>query len=97
MATAWITEYSQIGADKNGRIPLALEPADVDQALTYTTTTQSAAFGVGTLIVRFISTTNCHIAFGADPTATTSKQYVPAGAEVWRRVIPGHKVAAVTA
>lgn len=98
MATLYVTEYAALGADIGGsRAPVAVEPAVTTQTVSFTTTTQSNAFNSSTRFVRLISTADCHLLFGSDPTATTSHQKVAANAVEWRAVHPGHKVAAVTA
>ena len=97
MATAYITEYRNIGIQQGNVIPVAAEPAIAEQTVSFTTTTQSAAFNAQTRFVRITSDAECHMKFGADPTATTSTQQVQADTVEWRMVEPGHKVAFVTA
>jgi hypothetical protein len=97
MATLYITEYERIGAAKGIPAPIAQEPAVAEQAVTFTTATASAAFGGTTRYVRIVANADAHIKFGADPTATTSHQWIAVGTEYWRGVLPGQKVSAVTA
>lgn len=97
MATLWVTEYDKFPSPRGVVLPIANEPRVANQTVTFTTTTQSAAFNAETRYVRVISTTNCHLEFGSNPTATTSTQFLPANTEAWRQVVPGDKVAAVTA
>lgn len=52
-------------------------------------------FGTYTTVVRLCSTTACHIALGASPTATTSSPYLPANTPWFIEVAPGQKVAAI--
>jgi hypothetical protein len=62
------------------------------------TSAQSAAFGNHTHEVRIVSTTNCHINFGANPTAAATDNngiYLPAGVVEYFHVSPGQKVAAI--
>jgi len=72
----------------------------------YPLTTQTAAFtassaaitnAVGSQVnkVRLLATQNCHIAFGASPTATTSDFYLPSGVVEYFTIKPGQKVAAI--
>lgn len=96
MATAYITEYNSIGVQM-GTVPVAQEPAVTDQTVTFTTATQSAAFNANTKYIRLIADAECHLQFGANPTATTSMQQVQADTEIWRMVTPGHKVSIVAA
>jgi hypothetical protein len=62
------------------------------------TSAQSAAFGTSTTEVRIVSTTNCHIAFGVNPTAAATDNngfYLPAGVVEYFHVTPGQKLAAI--
>jgi hypothetical protein len=94
MATAWISEYPVLSADAEGqKIAVAPEPATTTQAVTFSTSAQSAAFGSQTRFVRIVASADCHLLFGANPTATASHQFLPQGAEAWRGVDPGGKVA----
>lgn len=97
MATAYITEYNVIGVQMGNSVPVAQEPAHAEQTVSFTTTTQSAAFNEYTKYIRLVADAECHIKFGSNPTATTSTQQIQADTEVWRMVTPGHKVALVTA
>ena len=97
MATAYITEYSNIGIQQGNSIPVAVEPAVADQTVTFTTATQSSAFNAATAFIRLTADAECHVKFGSNPTATTSMQQVQADTEIWRMVTPGHKVSLVTA
>jgi len=93
MATLWITEYEWGGADKVGQpLPLAREPAVTDQTVTFTSATLSAAFNSNTRFVRLFSSADCHVQFGAAPTATASLQKLAGGVEYWRWVVNGQKV-----
>ena len=63
------------------------------QAVTYTTSTQSAAFGSSTRMIRVIADTDVYLAFGANPTATANDIRVPANQVEYFGVNPGEKVA----
>jgi hypothetical protein len=97
MATLWVTEYGEPATPRGIVLPIAKEPRVANQTVTFTTTTQSSAFNTETRYVRIVSSADCHLEFGSDPTATTSTQKLLAGQEAWRSVVAGHKVAAVTA
>lgn len=56
---------------------------------------QSAAVDDTTFVVRLVATTDCFVALGANPTATTSSAYLPAGIVEYVSITPGHKVAAL--
>lgn len=70
---------------------------DTTQTVTVGTTSAATTNGVGaqTYVVRLISTTACHVAFGAAPTATTSDMYLAANREENFVVTPGQKVAVI--
>lgn len=98
MATLWITEVSEIGSMKGGeKIQAVKMPPVAEQTVTFTTTTQSAAFNADTKAIRVLSDANAHLSFGANPTATTANMKVIANvAEYFTIVNRGMKVAAVT-
>lgn len=75
MATLYISEYSATSKESgNNPIQVAQEPALTDQAVTFTTATQSNKFADATKLVRVIADANCHIAFGTNPTATAGNK-----------------------
>jgi hypothetical protein len=94
MAVLYISEYTQNTID----LPVvASEPSTASQAVTFTTSTQSAAFRNDTRLVRLHTDTNCFVKFGTNPTATTATDArMAANQTEYFRVFPGHKVAAVT-
>lgn len=62
------------------------------------TSAQSAAFGARTFEIRVVSTTNCHINIGDNPTAAATDNngiYLPAGVVEYFHVNPGQKVAVI--
>lgn len=92
MSSLYISEYI---AAVSG-VPLAREPALVDQKVTFTGTAgQSTAFNGGTSLVRLMADADCHVLFGANPTATNAKAKLMSGVEYWRAVEPGQKVSAI--
>jgi hypothetical protein len=98
MAKLWITEYTELPRDAGLATPqIASTPSITTQVVTFTTSTQSAAFNASTKFVRIISDANCHLLFGANPTATTSSMRMVADAAEYFGVVAGQKVAAVTA
>jgi hypothetical protein len=90
MGKLYITEFRDYDAQS------ARAPAAAEQVVTYTTTTQSAAFGADTRLVRIHTDSICSIAFGLNPTATTSTARLAAGQTEYFAVEPGMKVAAVS-
>ncbi len=68
------------------------EPAIAEQAVTFTTATQSSAFNAATKIVRVAADAQCYIAFGANPTATANSKLLPSFGVEYFGVTPGDKV-----
>lgn len=98
MAKLYITEFNDLALDPSGVRPQVPQmPPVAEQVVTFTTTTQSAALNAATRFVRIIADADCHIAVGADPTATTSGMKLISGQAEYFGVTPGHKIAAVTA
>lgn len=81
MATLWVTEYAYVSVGHGAGAPMPMEPPEADATVTYTTATQSNAFTAKTKFVRLMASANCHVAFGANPTATAAKQRLTAGVE----------------
>jgi len=97
MASAWITEYDAFGIRRDTgtgtlQAQMPLEPGTDQTPVTFTTATQSAAFAASTRFVRIITDADCHVLFGANPTATANHQKLIAGVEYWRAVSAGDKV-----
>ncbi len=67
------------------------------QKVAYDTTTQSAALGARTSVVRLIASTDAHVKFGANPTALTdgTSTFLKANIEYFFGVAPGSKIAAI--
>ena len=97
MSKLYITEYKELRGVDGGLAQIGQEPG-VDQApLTFTTAVASAVFAAGTKMVRIVSDGNCHLLFGADPTATVNNKLVAASAVEYFGVIEGQKVSAINA
>ncbi len=75
--------------------PVVATPPVAEQLIPFTTTTQSAAFNAKTHIIRIHAEAICFIAFGSDPTATTSSMRMVAGQTEYFGVSPGTKLAVV--
>lgn len=97
MATLYISEFNEIGGSGDEFHQIAKVPAVVQQTpVTITTSSaQSAAFAGSTRFVRVVSDTACWVLFGANPTATTSSMYLPAGSIEYFSVTAAHKVAVI--
>ena len=63
------------------------------QAVTYTSSTASAAFNEATRLIRVIADADVYLAFGAAPTATANDIRVPADTVEYFEVNAGDKVA----
>lgn len=93
MAKAHIQEYRELSEDGFGyRVPVGKEPAAATQAVTYTTATQSAAFGSSTTFIRVIADADAYLAFGDNPTADNDGMYLPVDTAEYFGVVPGTKV-----
>jgi len=65
------------------------------QVVAYTGTAGVSENTIGSSLVRVVSTTACHIAFGASPTATTSDAYLPADIPEYFRCARTDKISAI--
>jgi len=100
MGILYVTEFSTLGTTPwNQTVQQALQPPAAEQAITYSTSTQSAAFKNNTNFVRLNTDSICSIAFGINPTAVASTNArMSAGSTEYFAVPVGQafKVAAVT-
>lgn len=98
MSTLYITEIAAMGIDAAGQpIPAATMPPVVSQTVPIgDSSVASAAFGGTTRFVQIDTDATCSLAFGANPTATTSDQRLPADRMRLFTVTPGQKVAVIT-
>lgn len=92
MAKLHISEYGGI-VHQGGVVPALSEPGITSQAITFTTSTQSAAFNANSRVIRIVSDTPCYLKFGSNPTATNDDIYLPAGQLDHFFIQPGDKVA----
>lgn len=70
-------------------------PQIAPQVVSYDSTTQSTAFATGSVFVRLVASTNCYIAFGTNPTATSAGICLIANVPEYFTVTAGQKVAAL--
>ncbi len=98
MATLYVTEFSGINVIENKTVDIVTQPPVAEQTVSFTTTTQSSAFNSATRVVRIHTDSICSIAFGTNPTATTTKMRMVAGQTEYFGVPNNvsYKVAAVT-
>lgn len=91
-----IFEQANIGME--GKAPVRRAPFSATQSGTVdVTSTASSAFSGSTRIVTIQSDEDCHVLFGASPTATTAGFKITAGETHDFGVEPGSKVAWIAA
>lgn len=98
MSFAYITEYRRQSRDGvSMTIPTGQEPALRTQRVPIGgTSVQSEVFDSKTTFVAINVDVTCSLAFGDDPTATTSSMRLPQDATMFFGVIPGHRVAFIS-
>ena len=77
-ATCYVTEFKG-SPPTYVAYQAATQPAITTQAVTFTTTTQSAVFNAQTGLVRVQCDAICNVVFGTNPTATTTSMRLTAG------------------
>lgn len=107
MATLWIREYTELasagvrhadGAARFGEgAPIPKEPGTDQTPVTFSTSTQSAAFGAATKFVTIYGSAAFHFVVGVDPTATTSALKMPSDIPITIGVTAGQKLAVIAA
>ena len=72
------------------------KPSTVQNVAFLVTAVQvTNAFGGSTRVLRIVATENCYYKVGANPTATASDIYLPAGTVEYIAVAPGEKISAI--
>jgi hypothetical protein len=98
MADLYISEFSGLGTVNFAVSPAPLVPPLRVQKVAFTTSAQSAALLPETSVVLVSASAKAHLAFGANPTATTNDMQVPADTPMFFCMAgPGQKIAAVVA
>lgn len=87
MAVALVTE------GQAGKYGAQVMRPHTTQAVTYSTSTQSLAFGLNTNLVRIVSDADVYLTFGLSPTATATAIKLAANTVEYFEVVPGDKVA----
>ena len=95
MALLYISEYQGARQVEGGLAQISQEPSVDQTPVSFTTSTQSAAFASGTKMIRVLSDANCHIVFGDSPVATVNNKKLIANNVEYFGVIEGQKVAAI--
>jgi hypothetical protein len=94
MATAFVTEYFRLSKDANGgRVAAGKEPANTTQSITFSSSTQSAAFQASTSVIRIWVSSQAHVKVGANPTADANDTPLSAKNPEYFGVNPGDKIA----
>jgi len=98
MSTLYIAEIDRLGVDAHGASIMSPEmPPIVEQTVSIgMSSTQSAAFGGATTFVQIHCDAICSVAFGSNPTATTSNQRMAQNETRFVAVQRGHKIAVIT-
>lgn len=82
--------------DEYGFVGIEPEINGTPQKVAYTgTAASSAAMGAATSSVVLVATTDCHIAYGAAPTATANSLFLPAKTPFRASVMPGMKFSVI--
>lgn len=99
MATLYVSEYSGAGFERvPGHLPVAAEPAMVDQTVAIAgVSAASAAFGASTRVIRVHTDAICSILVGTGaPIALTTSKRLPANWTEYFSVQPGDKIAVIS-
>jgi hypothetical protein len=97
MALLYVTEFGAMYSDAGGSVPIAKTNVRTDQTpvVIGAGSLQSAAFLAGTRFVRLNCDAICSIAFGSNPTASTSTMRMAANQTEYFGVNAGDKVAVI--
>jgi hypothetical protein len=97
MATLYIAEYAALAGTGNYPVQSPFTPPIAEQTVAIgASSAQSAAFNKNTNFVRLHTDAICSVAFGANPTATTSNARLAANQTEFFGVVPGQLVATIT-
>jgi len=72
-----------------------MRPVTTQKVTSSGSSTQSSAFGSNIEYIRVIPSADCHIEFGVNPTATTSKIFLESKSSECFKVSEGEKVAVI--
>ena len=98
MGILYITEFADEGRDANGNLaPVAMMPPIAQQAITFTTSTQSAVLNAQTRLVRLHTDSICSVRAAVNPTAVTTDARLAANQTEYFAVPAGSglKIAAI--
>lgn len=80
--------------DDNGHI-MPVVKFGASQAVSYDASVQSTAVSANVSVIRVVSTTDCHVLIGTNPTATTTSAFLPSGVVEYIGIKGGEKIAAI--
>ena len=95
MSKAYISEYAAMPQQQGNLKMITPEPPVASQTVTFTTSTQSAAFNTKTKWARIHVASIASYLVGANPTATTDNARMVAGQTEYIEVNAGDKIAFV--
>ena len=101
MANLYISEFAAQGREVSvhGAImPVAQMPPLAEQTVAISAAhAESSAFNAATQYVCLTAKADCHVLFGANPSATVVAMPLTSGVSVYFGVTPGHKVSVIQA
>lgn len=81
--------------DNNG-VPIPATGWPSAENVSFTgTSAQSSVFSTNTFLIRLVSDVNCRVAFGNNPTATSSSALLVGGIPEYVKVTPGERLAVI--
>lgn len=92
----FISEFADSGNARSGaQMQMGTQPAIRIQRIDYSggVSVQSIAFHENTRFVRLYVSSDCHVDFGVDPSATHNHMFMPAGTIEYFSVRQGDKLA----
>jgi len=92
-ADCFVSEYAYITRSADSKDVQVARAAVTTQQVTYTTSTQSAAFNTATKYIRVICTAKAHFVISTNPTATAATPYLPTDLPEYFGVEAGQKIA----
>lgn len=99
MATLYVTEFSDSGANRSGKNPYPQQSPTAEQTVAIGgSSTASSAFNARTNFVRLHTDAICSVSFGTAPTASATTARMAAGQTEYHAIPAGqtYKVAVIT-
>ena len=93
MALLNLTELAAIRLVDGGPAQIGQLPEEAVQEITFSTSTQSAAFGGSTKLIRVVADADCRIKVGPNPTAVATGLLLKANVIEYFGVAAGEKLA----